>query len=94
MTQADPFIEKEQAITSGYKAFLAQVREAFNKHCDEVKEIATKKFEATSETDKEGSFETEIDLIDGVNEIIISSFDESANEVSKTLTLVYTETEL
>lgn len=47
-------VQKEQAITSKYRSFLAEVREAFNKHCDEIKEDALKKFNAIPEEDEEG----------------------------------------
>lgn len=56
--------------------------------------ILTEEDELILEADDEGNFETEIDLVDGVNEIIISAFDEEANEVSQTLNLVYTEAEI
>lgn len=56
--------------------------------------ILTEEDELILEADADGNFETEVDLIDGVNEIIISAFDEKGNEVSKTLTLVYTEAEI
>lgn len=56
--------------------------------------ILTEEDELILEADDEGNFETEIDLVDGANEIIISAFDEEANEVSQTLNLVYTEAEI
>lgn len=56
--------------------------------------ILTEEDELILEADDEGNFETEIDLVDGVNEIIISAFDEETNEVSQTLNLVYTEAEI
>ncbi|MDH5597446.1 MAG: hypothetical protein OEY44_05030 [Candidatus Peregrinibacteria bacterium] len=46
--------EKEQHITDRYRAFLAQVREAFNKHCDEIKDRAQAKFDAIPEENEEG----------------------------------------
>lgn len=50
-TQLD---QKEQAITESYKAFLRKVKEAFNHHCDEIKEHATDKFNTIPEEDQEG----------------------------------------
>ncbi|MDH5597259.1 MAG: hypothetical protein OEY44_04085 [Candidatus Peregrinibacteria bacterium] len=46
--------EKEQQLTDRYRAFLAQVREAFNKHCDEIKDRAQVKFDAIPEENEEG----------------------------------------
>ncbi len=48
----DDLTQKEKAITSQYKAFLAKVREAFNKHCDEIKDEAQKKFETIPESNQ------------------------------------------
>lgn len=56
--------------------------------------ILTEEDELILEADEQGDFETELTLIDGVNEIIISAFDEEASEVSKTITVVYTEAEI
>ena len=47
-------LQQESDITNKYRAFLAQVREAFNKHCDDIKEDATKKFNAVPEEDQDG----------------------------------------
>jgi len=41
------------------------------------------------EADKEGNFKTTITLVGGSNEIKISTYDSEGNEVSKTLTVVY-----
>lgn len=41
------------------------------------------------EADEDGSFSTEISLIGGDNQIKISAFNEEGDEVSKTLTIVY-----
>ena len=46
--------QKETSITSSYQDFLAKVREAFNTHCEEIKNDATKKFEAIPEEDEDG----------------------------------------
>ncbi len=56
--------------------------------------VLTEEDELILEADDEGNFETEIELVDGANEITISAFDEKTNEVSQTLNLVYTETEI
>lgn len=45
-------------------------------------------------TDSEGNFSTEITLISGANEIKISSFDKDDNEVTKTITGVYSKAEI
>jgi molybdopterin converting factor small subunit len=50
----DQLLTKEKKITGGYKAFLAKVREAFNTHCDEIKEETTQKLRAVPEDDVEG----------------------------------------
>ena len=46
--------EEEELIKGSYRKFLAQVKEGFNRHCDEVKAEAVRKFNAIPESDKEG----------------------------------------
>lgn len=46
------------------------------------------------DADEEGNFSTEITLIGGSNEIEVSAYDKEENEVSKTLTVVYSTAEL
>jgi len=46
------------------------------------------------ETDENGNFSTEITLVSGANEIIVSAYDEDSNEVTKTLNLVYSTAEI
>lgn len=46
------------------------------------------------EADEDGSFSTEISLIGGDNEIKISAFNEEGDEVSKTLTVVFSTAEI
>ena len=46
------------------------------------------------EADKEGNFKTTITLLGGSNEIKISAYDSEGNEVSKTLTVVYSTAEI
>jgi len=41
------------------------------------------------EADEEGSFETEISLVGGTNEIEISAYDEEDNKTTKTLSIIY-----
>ena len=41
------------------------------------------------EADEEGSFETEIVLVGGANEIKITAYDEEGNQAEKNLTLIY-----
>jgi hypothetical protein len=41
------------------------------------------------ETDKKGAFEQEVDLIGGINQIILQAFDESGASVKKELTIVF-----
>jgi hypothetical protein len=41
------------------------------------------------EADEEGSFETEIVLVGGANEIKINAYDEEGNQAEKNLTLIY-----
>lgn len=38
--------KKEEEITSKYRSFLNEVREAFDRHCDQIKAETMKKFEA------------------------------------------------
>ena len=40
-------------------------------------------------TDEDGEFEIEIDVVGGVNEIIITAFDKDGSETEERLTLVY-----
>lgn len=51
--------------------------------------ILTNLKDYVAETDKDGSFEQEIELEGGPNEILVTSYDEAGNETSQTLTLVY-----
>lgn len=46
------------------------------------------------EADEEGNFSSEITLTGGANEITISAYDKDGNEVSKSLTVVYSTAEL
>lgn len=46
------------------------------------------------ETDEEGNFNTEIALVGGANEITVTAYDKDGNEVSKSLTVVYSTAEL
>lgn len=41
------------------------------------------------ETDEKGGFEQEIDLVGGINQIILQAFDKSGTSVKKELTIVY-----
>ncbi len=45
--------QKEAAITGSYQKFLDKVREAFNVHCEEIKDKATERFNAIPEGDDE-----------------------------------------
>jgi len=56
--------------------------------------IAEEKGEKIIEADGEGSFATEISLIAGTNEIKITAFNSEGDEVSKTLSLVYSTKEI
>ena len=46
------------------------------------------------EANSEGNFTTEITLIEGSNEITVSAYNKEGNEVSKTLSVVYSTAEL
>lgn len=46
--------QKEEAVTNDYQAFLDKVREAFNARCEQIKDEATRKFEAIPEEDEGG----------------------------------------
>lgn len=46
-------LDKEEEITTQYRAFLTQVQEAFNQHCDVIKADTMKKLETIPETDEE-----------------------------------------
>lgn len=56
--------------------------------------IFTEEGELIIEADEEGKFETEIELVEGANEITVVSFDEEGNEASQSMTLVYSTAEL
>jgi len=45
-------LNKEEEITTQYRAFLIEVQEAFNRHCDEIKAEITKKLEVIPESDQ------------------------------------------
>ena len=45
--------QREAALTSDYRVFLSKVREAFNQHCDEIRDEATRRFDAIPEEDQE-----------------------------------------
>lgn len=46
--------QREAAITSSHREFLAKVRNAFNVHCDEIKAQAISKFNAIPTADQPG----------------------------------------
>jgi hypothetical protein len=46
-------LNKEEEITTHYRAFLDEVRQAFDRHCDEIKTETTRKLEGIPETDQE-----------------------------------------
>ncbi len=46
------------------------------------------------EANEEGEFKTEITLVGGSNEIKVSAYDNEGNEVSQTLTVVYSTAEI
>lgn len=56
--------------------------------------IFTEESELIIEADEEGKFETEIELIEGANEITVIAFDEEGNEASQSMTIVYSTVEL
>lgn len=56
--------------------------------------IAEENGEKIIEADEEGSFATELALIAGTNEIKITAFNSEGDEVSKTLSLVYSTKEI
>lgn len=43
----------------------------------------------TLKSSQDGSFEAEIDLVGGVNQVIVTVFDENGNSIEEKLTLVY-----
>jgi len=45
--------QKEEEITGTYRDFLTDVREAFNRHCDQIKAEASSKMEGIPEDDQE-----------------------------------------
>lgn len=48
----DELAKKENEVNEKYQEFLSQVREAFDKHCDEIKAQAEKKLEGIPEDDE------------------------------------------
>ena len=56
--------------------------------------IFTEEEELIIEADENGKFETEIDLIEGANEITVIAFVEEGNEASQSMTIVYSTAEL
>lgn len=51
--------------------------------------ISAEEEDYVAKTDGSGEFEIEVDIVGGVNEIIITAFDASGAEVQEKLTLVY-----
>lgn len=51
--------------------------------------ILTESSDFVTQADKDGGFEQEVELEGGPNEIAITAYDDSGNETSQTLTLVY-----
>lgn len=56
--------------------------------------ILSEKGEKAIQADAKGNFETEINLISGENEIEIHSFSDKGEEISKTITVVYSTAEI
>lgn len=52
MTDPQVLEQKEAEITQEYRNFLSEVREAFNHHCDEIKDEAIQAMEGVSEDDE------------------------------------------
>lgn len=46
------------------------------------------------DSDSSGNFSTEIVLISGENEIIVTAYDEAGNEISKSITVIYSTAEI
>lgn len=51
--------------------------------------ISAEEEDYVAKTDENGEFEIEVDVIGGVNEIIITAFDNDGAEIQEKLTLVY-----
>lgn len=51
--------------------------------------ILTESNDFITQADKDGGFEQEVELEGGPNEIIVIAYDDSGNETTQTLTLVY-----
>lgn len=56
--------------------------------------IIGEKGEEILEADEKGIFTTEVSLVSGTNEITVTAFSESGEEVSKTLNIVYSTAEI
>ena len=56
--------------------------------------VVSEQKEEIVEADKDGNFELQITLISGTNEISITAFSQEGEEVTKTLRLVYSKTEI
>jgi len=75
-------INKEKIVVSGKTSSEATVV------------ITYEEGEKIIQTDENGNFSSEITLVGGANEIIVSAYDEEGNEVTKTLNLVYSTAEI
>lgn len=47
-------LQREEEIMTQYRAFLDEVQNAFNKHCDEIKAETTRKMTLIPESDQAG----------------------------------------
>ena len=51
--------------------------------------VSTEEEDYTTQADTKGSFEIEVELIGGVNQIVMTAFDEKGSEVTQKLLLVF-----
>lgn len=56
--------------------------------------IMGEKGEKVIQADEKGNFETDLLLVSGENEIIVTAVDQDGSEISKTLTIVYSVAEI
>lgn len=51
--------------------------------------VSSEDEDLTLKSEQDGSFEAEVDLIGGINDIVVTVFDESGKKIEENLTLVY-----
>lgn len=96
-TDINPLPEKSLIIISPLdQSISSEGKTTVSGSCSPLSWIAImgEKGEKIVQADEKGNFATDLLLISGENEIIITAIDAEGNEISKTLTIVYSTAEI